>query len=608
MNRKIITLLLGGMLTFHATAFEFASQGTAKAVIILPRQPEEEEKIAAETLRSTLQQITGAAFKIRQEGNAIDGNRIFVGRTSALPAGFSEKLLLGQTLPFGDVNNDAFLIVERGKDLFLAGHHAKATRYAVHALLEHIGCRWYFACKAGTVFPKNSSLSINIGQSFRRPAFYLRYFYSWNARSQEVIRNDIEWGVANRLTGDYSGAQGHNYKNIWPRKSYPELFPAIPGGKITTQVCLLHPKTWEIGAQWADVRIRKNPDSMFVTFMPNDGYGYCECPACRAAGNIADRHIRFANEIGRRFFPAHPEKRIMIAAYAAGASCLPTGKIDGYEEQRERVTVNIYEFFTKVPLMDLVQAWSRATHSIVVTRNWYDFSLNFGASCRPWWKDLQQDFRELLNAKVKALRIQNKADWAMSGLSRYLAARQMWDPGFSSEAMILDFAEKMFPSAPNEAYNLADLYRNYGSTVSFESFMARGFHLLRRMQAKVKTPEEQFRCDFYAAYFCYNALVDELGDALQKKKPEDVIRRYRRFIAFLKGMEHLQSLETHQRIAVHTKTIARYGKLSMREARKLVAAIPLENLNHAVLLQMTEKAAEKYKEPELSTEFLPFSE
>lgn len=578
--------------------------------IVLPATPAPEETKAAATLQEHIRKITGATLPMHSEKESgISGNAVYIGKTAALPAELAQKLQFERKILPGDSGNDAYVMGERGGSLFLCGYRPDGTLFAVYDFLERLGCRWYFACEAGIVIPAIPRISISIPDTLQVPAFSNRIHYGWGRQDKENTAMETEWKIANRMNAfDLKGFSGHNFRGIWPKKKYPELFPEVPGKETTYQVCISNPKTWETGAQWAFEQMEKKPGNDIITVAPNDGYGHCECENCLKLGNLADRNIFLANKIGERFFPRYPDKMIMIWAYAGGAQVKPTLKADGFDQNQDRVIVNIYEFFTPIPLIELIDAWKNSSHYIEVTSSFYSFHHNYGAVHKPFWRDLDDKYREIHAHGALMMRTQCVSDWASSGLARYISARLMWDPEQNVDGILRDFAKKMFPNAANEAYNLALLFKYSQGDISYHEFMTHALSLLNRMKDKIKTPEERLRWDFYAAWLTYCHLVDTLGDKITR--PAEKVKEIQlKLAARLKRIAHYQALETYRRLNyLNIRILEHHAKIPRAEGWKLLNELPAAPMTHDELAVLVEEARRTWPEPAFLHEKIAFPE
>lgn len=588
---------------------DIVSDGKSSAVIVIPADASEQEISAAQTLSKYIKEISGADLNVVTEDSAPKENAVFIGKVSSLPNDISAKLKIGGNVLVSSPVYESYFMAERNKNIYLAGHRGTGSIFAVYDLLERLGCRWFFGCEAGTVIPKMKTVSVSFKDECKQPSYAHRMHYSWGSRSKETMQSEADWRLANRMSPcEIRGFSGHNFSGIWSKKEYPELFPRSPDGKNVYQVCMSNPKAAEVGLAWALKKVEENPDFAVVSFSPNDGGGgYCQCENCRKIGNVGDCNVNITNIIGREFFKKHPDKMILVWSYAVGAEMLPTLKFDGYDKGEDRVIVNIYSFFNRIPFEELLLAWQKTSHNLAVTHTWHSFHPSYGMIAAPFYKHgLAENYRYLLDNGVTILRTQVPADWAKSGWSRYLSARLMWDVNADTELLKRDFAKSMFPGAPNEAYNLISMHEDYPVKIGIREFYVKAVSLLLRMDKMIKTDDERLRWDFYASFLCLNMLVTENGDVGQKLPAEKVEENYRQYIAFLKGMDKFGALETHQRLSECSKILMKHAGLRGNEAQKMIKDIPAKELDHAKLLSLLAEWEKKYPEPSLIHEFIPF--
>lgn len=375
--------------------------GNPESVIVISSNAVDKEREAAEVLQKYVEKISGARLLIIKDNEEINSTDtlICIGKTKYLPEKIKRNLVLDKNIIAMNPINDSFTIATLDKKIFLCGHRPLATLFSVYDFLEELGCRWFFGCEAGIIIPKTETIRIANIDKFEKPSFSYRHHYSWysNVRSKEVFAKERVWHNANKLNAEkLKGSEGHNMRQIYPPtlyKEHPEYFSLIkrkipekclsqseinlgksqkkeePGkirwnpmwGKNAArgdwQPCFSNPDVTDVATKWAFNTMSKNPDFNVVTFAPNDGYGHCECEKCTQLGNIADRNIYHANQVGKKFFKQYPDKMIYIWAYAAGAQ-IPNLKIDGYESNNDKVLVSIYTNFSPTPFKALVEGWT----------------------------------------------------------------------------------------------------------------------------------------------------------------------------------------------------------------------------------------------------------
>ena len=188
---------------------------------------------------------------------------------------------------------------------------AEGLRLGVYAWCKALGIRW-FSPNEKPVVP---SAAKAISDSFfgeRRPSFPYRglhscgcpdhydpnvaHWMSFNGFNRRL--DDMREALVHRddyaRLGLVSDTTVHSYSLILPAEHYfadhPDWYPLI-GGKRTShgQLCLANKKMRKAFVESLREWLAKLPDVSPVGICPNDGYGWCECKACRALDTEEDR-------------------------------------------------------------------------------------------------------------------------------------------------------------------------------------------------------------------------------------------------------------------------------------------------------------------------------
>ncbi len=261
----------------------------AVAVIAVSPQASEGEKFAAQELQTFVEAISGAKLQIQDAPPDADVPALLIGRAAGLDA---EAARLKQ---------DGFILRTDGNRLRIAGHNDRGTIYAVYALLESLGCRWFAAGELGQALPNRPTIEIPPLDLSESPDFDVRaFFVATNAES-------ALWALRNRMNGffaaDFARGHGnllhfqpplghiHSFYQLMPVEKYfadhPEYYPLIAGKRtkishLRGQLCTTNPNVIRIVAEQAREYFEKNPDARIFTIGPNDGMGWCECEPCKA--------------------------------------------------------------------------------------------------------------------------------------------------------------------------------------------------------------------------------------------------------------------------------------------------------------------------------------
>lgn len=324
--------------------------GTALGAIHIPARPTLQEQFAAEELQGYLQKASGIRLPIERGAPARDRPAIVVAQVDRLgmvghSAGSRERALGVE----GVVNRTA------GNHVIVAGGGPRGVVYAAYDLLERLGYRWYWPGATGEVTPSLPTVTVEEIAVARDPSFVRRHSMGaasdgwadvpWNAdvidwlvkaRQNFWLKNppgEEYEGFLERRGGTYTKiGSGHNWQHIIPAgahfEAHPEWFPLVKGRRQPEgQLCLSNP---EVLARLTDYALQgaaqmaENPNVMFIDMTQNDGYGWCECDACRAIDDRdpsthADIVLWAINQIAETVKRQYPQAVLFTFAYAGSA-------------------------------------------------------------------------------------------------------------------------------------------------------------------------------------------------------------------------------------------------------------------------------------------------
>lgn len=238
-------------------------------------------------------------------------------------------------------------------------------------------------------------------------------------------------------------------------------------------------------------------------------------------------------------------------------------KADGYNENKDRVAVDIYNNYKKEPLATLVKSWGKASHYLTVVETWQWLHRAWGmrqGNPVSRIKEIKQ-YAFYKKNNVYGMRTQVFGDWARNGLSRYLATKLKWNTCDDIEKLKHDFCSKMFPNASNEFYFFIELYDEFASKIiDIKTFLRKGFYFLDKIRHKIKTPAERERWEFYALYFHERTLAVKF-DAIKKTEKKSKVRHLWQMISFLKGIEDRGVMDSNNWIKTfYVKVLKKLGE------------------------------------------------
>jgi len=497
-----------------------AKGGRAVCSIILPPQPSDAERAAAEELRTYLRKISGAEIPIGGDAPA----HIFLGRAGVFAG-----------LPFDipKLEFEHFLMRTRGGDLYLLGAEDAAVQDAVYTLLRDLGCRWFMPGEIGEVVPRCADIVVGSRDRIEGPDFSMRDIWFWSASAGLA-----EWCRRNRA-GGACASMGHNLVSgpLPPEKyfkEHPEYYALVRGVRTPSQPCTSNPQVIDIVAQDVIRYFDDNPGAISYSLSPEDNADFCECPNCTALDSgrrdpgfdnlpvVTDRLVRFYNAIAERLQQKHPGK--CVAFYAYFNHTLPPTTVRLHPNILVAVTAQ--QFCTLHSVADchcssrrkmaaIIEEYARQTKFVYIRE--YDPMPSaaelpaplFGAHLRdmPWYQ----------RHGVRGFSWESHPSWATLTPNHYILAQMMWDADQDPRALLADFYDKFFgPAGAPMARYYETLERSFSQSHVHPGWGNRDFPsvftgdvmtdcraALREAQAAARTAPYRQRVQMVALGFTY---------------------------------------------------------------------------------------------------------
>ena len=472
--------------------FLIAENGTAKAVIVIPEEPSDKVRAAAEDLQAYLEKITGARLAIENDAADLSGkNGILVGPTKQTAA-------MGIEQPAGYPNKERVILKRDKNYVALLGNddmRYEGTADAVTMFLENLGCGWYGPQELWQVVPEYPTLAVGELDIEHTPQFRSRQNNVYNS-------NDV---LARRwyLGGDQTHI-GHGITALIPRKDYaaahPEWFALVDGKRDPMSV-----EWWqydytnpELAAETAKKVLEKwdaDPQMTNYSLAANDGWeeGWCECETCAAVGNATDQILTFANRVAEIVSEKYPDKTISILSYHN--SFFPPEKVKAHPNV-EVMFCREASMTTPLDLDKAVLGKNDLTHN-TYTQSWLgnfqEYIRNASLQHISIWEwycvsawDASWEYLPWVQGNVAT---RNQALWKQNGVEYvfydqgpwsgyheteesyplrwplwYVAAKGMWDGSLTGEQILYDSCRKLYGSAAEEMY---DYYKALADTSEF---------------------------------------------------------------------------------------------------------------------------------------------
>jgi len=452
--KSIGPILAGLLLQATSTlAFTIAEQGKAGCGVLIDREATAPEKNAAKELAQTLQQITGAAFAVKEIDSAAPARSIVVGLGRAAKTLFPE-------IPFEQLGSEELIMKLKGDHLLLAGGRPRGTLYAVSRFLQDsCGVRWWTPWASR--IPHSPNLGVETLEVRAKPAFELRDPYWYPAF-------DAQWAVRNLANGQsgnippelgdcvrYNGFVHTFYPLVPPEKHFqdhPEWFSLLKGRRSTdrSQLCLTNPKLRDFTVERVKEWLRQSPEASIISVSQNDCYGACECVDCKplddAEGSHSGTMLAFVNHVAEKIEPEFPHVAIDTLAYQY------TRKPPRTLRPRPNVIVRLcsIECNFREPLdhpsnaafaQDIL-GWSKISQRLYI----WDYVTDFAHYVQPHpnWFTLGPNLRFFQEHSVRGVfeegAYQSHGS-EMSELRAWVLAQLLWNPKQDDRALINEFLE-----------------------------------------------------------------------------------------------------------------------------------------------------------------------
>ncbi len=484
----VVAALAAGGLADRLGAAELVlvENGAPRAVIVVAADEPKADRAAAE-LQKYIAKMSGATLPLIQEGEAVTAPvSIFVGHTKAaaklkmkIPAGFDPKIRPGAFEEEGYVlktTRDA-LVVGGNSDAMYEG-----TLYAVYALLEKLGCRFYFPGEWGEVVPRRETvvvpeLDIEVRPDFSQRSIWLSGWVPYTREESNLYYNDWSLKVGfnrNRGAEMYPGAGDAFLCGLVPARDYaethPEYFAMNEQGQRTAthksphaMLCLSNPDVLKVSitnltAAFAGRKKMGIVKANGVGISPPDGTPYCHCPDCKAASQNfnyptyvhrtmqSEEFFGFAVELAKAF----PDKWIGTAAYSLremppqGVTFLPNMAV-----QLAPITCCVLHpnddpgCWRRQETVKILRQWRRQTPHVFI----YDY--NPGMLLGNWVPE--RDVANFtVNAPVykvigiKGMHAEGRKAFMQTWISYYVRAKLLWDADADVAAIKQDFYGTFF--------------------------------------------------------------------------------------------------------------------------------------------------------------------
>ncbi len=438
------------------------------------------EKATAD-LGSHLQAITGAEFPLHlRDSKALSRKQpgIYIGKAADFPWLDAPR----------NLGPEEFVVRTAGpSQLYLIADSEAGRSDAIYALLEKLGCRWYFPGATWTVIPRQPTLRIalNIRQ---KPDVSLqrKLAMGWGLHSPVLVRDYDDWTRRNRLPGTLQVYNSHTWPGISPDRDFaahPEWFALVKGERKPSKPCYSHPEVIARGVAQSLAYLEKNPEAQMVSVSAPDGAGFCECELCRKRARVekiypahgpgglfgrtaegqevaiaSETIFHYANETAAAVARKYPGKFVGTIAYSAYAhppsfDLLPNVYVEitkGYRRTPLTLPEQIVAFAHKARHLGVYEYYDVEQWSWDQPGKARASQLDYHSATIPYF----------VANKIHSIKGEISNNWGPNGLGYYVLAKVMWDSSTDVRAVEAEFYRTAFGPA---AEPLQRFYRRWES-------------------------------------------------------------------------------------------------------------------------------------------------
>lgn len=400
----------------------------------------------------------------------------------------------------------------------------EGLRIGLYAWAHSLGVRWFSPAEEPLV-PQSPAPIPDSFWGLHEPTFRYRGFHtcgarlhfdprvahwmSFNGMNRRLDTLAEAWENRRELSkfGLKSDTTVHSFDTLVPPAEFfathPEWFPEIGGRRSATggQRCLANAEFRDKFAERLGEWMAKVPDAAAYGICPNDGYGWCECAACRALDTDEDRRNGTVN--GR-----------MADFVADMCARFPDKTIGNYSYSNFR---DFYKTYRKIPgnlLLSMTVSHCQG-HSLADSacpansRIWpivaqlaekgarfylYDYyTYLWDGLPAPMWKTVEADIGALrgigCSGFISEVCAHDHDSWDGFAPALYVAARLLYDADLGADAVIDDWCDMRYGAA---AEAMKRYFREWEKGIPLDRcFMKRPEDFARIFRSDAKAPLDE---------------------------------------------------------------------------------------------------------------------
>lgn len=486
--RKVPSVVLTVVLMTIALSAAFAdvtlvAPGAPTPTILTLGDAEALAPIAAE-LAEYITAMTGSQPLISADPMApAAGARIVLGLVDDL---INDGIIVGAP----DLPPESFLLRTGEESVAIVAVDMPGLWFGAYELLEELGCRYYFPGELGENVPQTDALTLADLDRIESPDFIHRnVWWAYGGRPGWQRGLYVDWQRKAKM-GGVKAAMGHNLMRIVPvaefGQTHPEYYPMVDGQRLVPpesqahgwQPCTSNPEVIQLAIDAAIAYFDENPDAYTYSLSPNDGYGWCQCDACKAQDppeyreyanrGKGRRMLLFANAVAGKLVEKHPDK--CVAWYAYAGTVEPPTDVKAHPNVVTAVAhygwcgCNIHpiedaDCKLNAAFRDVMDGWAKVAEKIFVREYFTTLVAASDVIARDVGAySLAADMPYFKAHNVIGVNSESIPDYGAGGLNYFLAGKLMWDAEQPLEPLLADWYGGLYGPA-------AAAMRDYTETI-----------------------------------------------------------------------------------------------------------------------------------------------
>lgn len=464
MQKTVLFLLVIGIIiqcaepTVDGTLI--ADNGRSDYSIIIPQNPTQAERDAAEYLKNNLQNIAKVSLAVLTDATPVSDHEIVLGASNRVE---------GMDIPVDQVGPEGYAIKTVGKKLVMySPKEGHGVEHAVTDLLGSFGLNRFIPNM--TVYRIDSFLTLPIVDVLFNPPFVWRSLDHIGANQEEFAL----WHKLNNTNADRMrwGTWDHDMVEWINPESNPEFFS---GGQLKANAfCLTDDYFYNTMATKLADRIRIKGSADYWVISPINNGNYCQCTNCQQVnaqeGSEAGALIQFINKLAAAF----PSKT--LATMVQGEALVPATTSPANNvmivintDQISRST-SIAEDEYNAAFRENLDGWLAQTNQIMV----YEHLVQPGNPVSPFpvLHSLAENLKYYADKGIQRIHVQGtqQEGASLAELKTYVASKLLWDPTIELDYLISSFCQDFYGTAGDyiTRYNtlLQEQAAKYGSRMT----------------------------------------------------------------------------------------------------------------------------------------------